>query len=423
LSFSAINCNSLNLSSGTKKLQELKLYGITALKTDVIFLSDTRLSNKNLVSSATDVSKKFLTNSHGQYEFFYNSSKNSRGTGILLKKCHNFSVLQRWDETSENCLLMQLQLDEGTLSIGSIYGPNENNANFFETVKQKLIDWNSTFTALAGDWNCLFSLAARSNIDCINMTNLPNPLNTNSVINLCDSCNLTDPFRYVYPDRAEFTYSPRDINKKNRSRLDYFLISTNLLNLISDVSIKQILQNNLFDHKAILLTLRDPVRQPKKKIFRIRNNLLDVDILQIRVELAVAEAYLLHLEPGQLTREDIATKLRKVGELKGQSLLVPYPYRYWPEGYYAEADILNRAILMENFRSETNNIGIPHLFVLEKNINCLLFMETLLIAVKNEIISFQSHFLKWKNSTINSLQNELKELKKNYADNFDRIEE
>jgi hypothetical protein len=181
------------------------------------------------------------------------------------------------------------------------------------------------------------------------------------------------------------------------------------------------LQNNLFDHKAILLTLRDPVRQPMKKVFRIRNNLLDVDILQIRVELAVAEAYLLHLEPGQLTREDIATKLRKVGELKGQSLLVPYPYRYWPEGYYADADILNRAILMENLRFETNRIGIPQLFGLEKNVNCLLFMETLLIAVKNEIISFQSHFLKWKNSTINSLQNELKELKKNYDENFERI--
>jgi exonuclease III len=86
LTFSAINCNSLNLSSGTKKLQELKLFGITSLKTDVILLSDIRLSNRNLVSSASDVSKKFLTNNHGQYEFFYNSTKNSRGTGILLKK-------------------------------------------------------------------------------------------------------------------------------------------------------------------------------------------------------------------------------------------------------------------------------------------------------------------------------------------------
>jgi hypothetical protein len=172
------------------------------------------------------------------------------------------------------------------------------------------------------------------------------------------------------------------------------------------------LQNNLFDHKAISLSLNSNRSNNFKKTVRIRNHLLDIDILQIRVELAVAETYLLHLEAGDLQQDFIKTNLRKVGELKAQCLNIPYPYRYWPAGYFAEADILNRAILMENTRAETNDLNIPHLFDLNLNIDGLLFMETLLNAIKNEIISFQSHFLKWKNAIVSSLKADLVDLKK-----------
>ena len=50
LSFSALNCNSLNMTNSMRKIQKLKLYGVTKLKTDVIFLSDTRISNRSNVS-------------------------------------------------------------------------------------------------------------------------------------------------------------------------------------------------------------------------------------------------------------------------------------------------------------------------------------------------------------------------------------
>jgi hypothetical protein len=86
LTVSAINCNSLNNSGKIKKMQNLKIYGVTALKTEIILLSDIRLSNKNLISCADELSKLSNTNIHGQYDFVYNSTKNSRGTGILIKK-------------------------------------------------------------------------------------------------------------------------------------------------------------------------------------------------------------------------------------------------------------------------------------------------------------------------------------------------
>jgi hypothetical protein len=73
--------------------------------------------------------------------------------------------------------------------------------------------------------------------------------------------------------------------------------------------------------------------------------------------------------------------------------------------------------LLKHCRDATDNfknyrsVGV-HLFDLNLNIDGLLFMETLLNAIKNEIISFQSHFLKWKNAIVSSLKADLVDLKK-----------
>ena len=47
ISVSAVNCNSLNMGTVTKHTRLRKFYGIFSLKKDVIFLSDTRMCNKN----------------------------------------------------------------------------------------------------------------------------------------------------------------------------------------------------------------------------------------------------------------------------------------------------------------------------------------------------------------------------------------
>ena len=60
ISISSINCNSLNMSTINKSLQKNKIYGITKLKTDIILLSDTRLSNRNLNSNIEDLKGNFL---------------------------------------------------------------------------------------------------------------------------------------------------------------------------------------------------------------------------------------------------------------------------------------------------------------------------------------------------------------------------
>ena len=128
LSVSAINCNSLNMSAITSYHQTLKIHGIVQLRTDIIFLSDIRLGSK---SSITVFKKMFQTNPYGSYEFYYNSSTNSRGVGILIKTNLNVSVRAEARDSSENILALQIQTQGAEFVICAVYGPNKPCPEFF----------------------------------------------------------------------------------------------------------------------------------------------------------------------------------------------------------------------------------------------------------------------------------------------------
>jgi hypothetical protein len=174
LTLSCINCNSLNMSSAGKYNQFHKIYGITKLRSDIILLADTRLCNKNLVSAEDDI-KRLLTNSpYGQYNAWFNSTKNKRGVGILILKKLSVSVLRVKADRAENYLLLELEMSGERIIIGSIYGPNTLDVNFFENLDNDIRDFNNPNIIIGGDFNCTYSTdEIRTNIDCLNMNNPP----------------------------------------------------------------------------------------------------------------------------------------------------------------------------------------------------------------------------------------------------------
>jgi len=62
LSYAAINCNSLNMSTLGSDNHLLKIHGIVSLKADVIFLSDIRLCNSSGTSNINAVTESFRCN-------------------------------------------------------------------------------------------------------------------------------------------------------------------------------------------------------------------------------------------------------------------------------------------------------------------------------------------------------------------------
>jgi hypothetical protein len=103
--------------------------------------------------------------------------------------------------------------------------------------------------------------------------------------------SLTDPFRFLYPEKLEYSYIPRNILANNKSRLDFFIISDSLLDCVTDCNIAPNLQNKLFDHRAISLTFNQNRTLKARKTFRISNYSINDDLLRYLVHATVAETY------------------------------------------------------------------------------------------------------------------------------------
>jgi exonuclease III len=139
------------MSSSGKLNQYLKLYGIAKLGSDIIFISDTRVCGRNMVSGMDDIKNIFLHNPYGSYECFFNSSSNKRGVGILIKKNLNFSVLRTIADPEENYLLLEVAIAGKSITLGSVYGPNSTNREFFANLERDVNTLDNNNCVLAGD--------------------------------------------------------------------------------------------------------------------------------------------------------------------------------------------------------------------------------------------------------------------------------
>ena len=259
ITVTSLNCNLLNMSSTGSLNHKMKMYGITRLRSDIIFLSDIRLSNSENVSTSLQASLSFRTNPYGSYISYFNSSMNRRGVGILLKNACSFLVLSEARDPGENCLFLRIKTTGTDIEfvVGSVYGPNRYEPAFFAWIRNYLSTLGNTPVVIGGDWNCTYcKSAANINPDVINMNNIPNRRHTDLLLQLCEDFNLCDPFRTLNPNRTEYTFVPPDTSKKNRSRIDFFIVSRSILNSVAECSISKGLQNKLFDHKAILLNCK-----------------------------------------------------------------------------------------------------------------------------------------------------------------------
>ena len=131
ITFSSLNCNSLNMSTISSVRQKQKIYAITKLKTDFIFLSDIRLGSLAHENKITELENSLLFNPHEGYKLIHNSNKSSRGVGILIK--HNLPVLVLAEarDHNSNILALHCSLHDSEFIIASIYGPNKNCPEFF----------------------------------------------------------------------------------------------------------------------------------------------------------------------------------------------------------------------------------------------------------------------------------------------------
>jgi exonuclease III len=283
LTIAAQNCNSLNMVSSSKN-QDMKLSAICGYNTDIILLSDTRLNRRDHT-----VSDKLRL----LYSIHHNSTKNSREVAILFNNNLDYEVLKSVSDDAENVLLLRARINDRELCIGAVYRPNDNDCgNFFGIIRDTVRRWDGIPCILGGDWNATICTEdVLTNPDVMFMRSIPSRFRSEQVAHLCEDLDLSDPFRTLHPEDREFTYYPSGTQRKNRSRIDFFLISSSLYQVTESCSIAQSFCKKNFDHKPIFLNLKKKKGKGRACIYACTvDNPLALDVVRYSVYHTVLES-------------------------------------------------------------------------------------------------------------------------------------
>jgi Reverse transcriptase (RNA-dependent DNA polymerase) len=224
---------------------------------------------------------------------------------------------------------------------------------------------------------------------------------------MCDSLNLCDPFRTLYPDRRDFTFVPRRRDVNYRSRIDYFIISDSLLDSICNTDIAASLQNSLFDHKAVTLELGEKSVKIKCSINKYISNMILKDDLNEYVVLAgTLECYLVHATNGNFVVRSRESYLEQLGNFRNLIRLAGDSYPG-----------TERDNLFLDLNAAKENLNVDTITGMELDLDPLVFMETLLFMLKNDTIAHQAFIRKKQKSTKTNLIKRIRELKKDYVAN------
>jgi exonuclease III len=415
LSFSTINCNSLNVSTVSSLHQQLKVYGICKLRSDIIFLADTRLNSDKNPSALKKIESQFSYNPYSSYDVFHNSKSNARGVCILIKKNLNIVVAAEWRDSLSNILGLRITTPGGAnLLLIAIYGPNSIDKKFFDELNEIIRKNNDCTTLIAGDWNCTLSTdpEPESNIDIINMRKPPNITHSILVNNLCSNFNLVDPFRVLYPNSRSFTFVPKCASKINRSQLDFFIISRVLVPHINCST-----QNRLFDHKAVNLTFK-----PKKthsRIPTISNLAIDDSVMDILVKTSVFEHYIhqaLTSISFDLRQKNLCLELIGLVRAQLKSINSDIIYDISDE----ESQMVRQKRINYCFNI-LNDLEAYNIQSLEPSCEDDIFLESMINFVRNDIVSYQTFISKSRSMVVHDLEREMSALSGNFELNQTRI--
>jgi hypothetical protein len=218
---------------------------------------------------------------------------------------------------------------------------------------------------------------------------------------------------------------PRNDARSNKSRLDYFLVSGDLHDLITSCNISPELQNKLFDHKAITLTLNQNRKKTNNARMRptISNKELDDELLEFLVAATMCETYLLHTDTPFVSGRSKDDILSNCGNIKKLVKECGPPVHLIIGALSDEEAITERSRKVTRLLIMQNNLPVREVTDLILSCDPDVFFETLMNNLRNEVCSHQTFMRKAKFKKIESTKNKLVELKKDYTANSVRIQE
>ena len=215
-----ISLNCRGLANDFKRRDTLNF--LREKKPDIILLQDIHIGENN----ANRIILEW-----GFEGFISPGSSRSRGVAILFNNTFSYKINQVKKCPDGNYVLAKVSFLNRTVAVGSIYGPNEDNPEFYKELFKEVQSMECDEILLGGDWN----LVMDPSLDYVSYSKINNKKARQTLLDEIQNFELVDIWRTQHCDARNYTWSTD--KKRKRARLDYFLTSEGIANITTESNI------------------------------------------------------------------------------------------------------------------------------------------------------------------------------------------
>ena len=192
-------------------------------------------------------------------------TSNSRGVAILLSKNFEYNIIETKSDPNGNYIALKIRMLQTEVSLINIYGPNVDDSNFYIPIINALEQFQCATIIMCGDWNTV----QNQTLDTKHYVRENNTRCREKVSTIREEFELVDPWRNNNPNKKQYTWFQR--NPVKMARLDYFLVSSDIMALTSKIEMKPGYRS---DHSIVILNITITEEARGKGFWKFNTSLL-----------------------------------------------------------------------------------------------------------------------------------------------------
>ena len=209
----------------------------------------------------------------GYRVIFSSFSSQKAGVCFLFNNNFSFEITKQFIDPLGRSIILYLKTDDRVLTLLNIYGPNQDDADFFKRVANLMLDFKCENIIAGGDFNLVLDIEK----DKKGGNAKTHTRSREQLITIMQNLDLNNVWRERNPDGSRFTWRKR--KPEIHCRLDFFLISSSLLGNVTNANI---LPGFKTDHSMVSIHLKTNQNPRGPGFWKFNTSLLsDIDYINV----------------------------------------------------------------------------------------------------------------------------------------------
>ena len=193
-------------------------------------------------------SQSYIRAAWGYNVWLSGKETNKNGVAILFNNNFEYKLYNVIKDPDGCYIVMDVEILKKRITLVNIYGPSSGDRpEFFNEVCRSIEEIGNEHVIAAGDWNCAIDMS----LDVRNYYSFVNrPRTRKKILETMAQYDLFDVARELYPEKRMYTW--RKFNSIKQARLDYFLITEEIMTETKAVTVEPSYRS---DHSCVILQI------------------------------------------------------------------------------------------------------------------------------------------------------------------------